>query len=175
MSTAQIWWPSPRSSGGRQRAVLMSATARELLALDSRPSRRHGNSPRAVNSKIRSSETPKDLGGLGDRQTKLAGRRRAGEGCIMPPSVSARRCHGCCHQRCLVRISERPGVGTLRLLPQRRGLLPELGHLGVELRSARPSPSSRQTLLNLLGIESPHDVRLRPASVRVRPIWMSTR
>jgi len=34
MSTAQVWWPSPRSSNGRQRAVPMSATARELLALD---------------------------------------------------------------------------------------------------------------------------------------------
>ncbi|MGH9188970.1 MAG: hypothetical protein ACRD0Q_02885, partial [Acidimicrobiales bacterium] len=34
MSTAQVWWPSPRSSDGRQRAVLVSATAQELLALD---------------------------------------------------------------------------------------------------------------------------------------------
>jgi hypothetical protein len=34
LSTAQLWWPSPRSSDGRQRAVLVSATAQELLALD---------------------------------------------------------------------------------------------------------------------------------------------
>jgi hypothetical protein len=48
LSTAQLWWPSPRSSDGRQRAVLVSATAQELLAIDTRvgkqsPSARPGH------------------------------------------------------------------------------------------------------------------------------------